>query len=147
MSLRLWCTDKQWFDNWTWGEAYESFQWPHNHSPQVPFSLSVQSSILPLFISPEEEILLPSWLLGILICYKKTHQKITLKEKRNQEYFCNALFINFTCHAWVRVNNTTDEEKCKHDGTDLWIFPSLSCGDLLCLIPLSFFLFSFLQSK
>lgn len=85
------------------GEAYELF--PHNHLSQVPFSLSVQSSILPLFISPEEEILLPGQLLWILICYRKTLKKIRLKEK-HQECFCNAFFLSLSCEAsWVRENN------------------------------------------
>lgn len=89
-SFRLWCTDNQWFDDWT---LCESFQWPHIHLPQV--SLSVQPSKL-LFVHLSGE---GNWIIQLAV------QDIYLAGNISAMFF-----IKSTCHVFVRVNHTKDEE-------------------------------------
>lgn len=105
----------------------------HQHLVQEPFSLwspqYLQSSILPLFISSEEEILLSSQLLWVIICYSKN---MRFKEKQ-QECLCTWLSINF---IWdVRVSETKMKKLKTWWGTFLKVL-SLSCGHLHYLISL-----------
>lgn len=101
----------------------------HHHLVQEPFSLCAQPSILPLFISSEEEILLSSQLLWVLMCYSKN---MRLKEKQ-QECLCTWLSINF---IWdVRVSETKMKKLKTWWGTFMKVL-SLSCGHLHCLISL-----------